>query len=558
MLKQLYIRNLALVDELSIDFAAGLTVISGETGAGKSMLLDALGLALGDRLNPILISNNAHASQVVATFDITQPDHPALAWLEEHSLADGAQCLLRRSCTNSGNRCFINGVPVTQIQMGQLGDLLIELHGQHQHHSLLHQLGQVEMFDSYCQLGALSKQVSQLNHERKVLAQEIADLEASLQQANSDKAYISYQLEELELLAPREGEYQQLDQQQRQLGKQHQLEECITRTLHWIDGNDAADNLSGSLFRLNQLSKELTQFSLDACQSIVHIFDQIEIQLNEVSQQLQDMRHQDQLDKEQIYQLEQRLTQWHVLARKHHIDPPQLPSLLDDFRRKLAGCASHDDQLQQCRQRLLNIEQCYADMCAQLSQGRHAGVEEFSHRVTSLVRDLSMPDARFVVWLEEQEPGVQGNEKVHFLIQTNPGSQEAPMEKIVSGGELSRISLAIHQTCHEVQQYNRCMVFDEIDVGMSGAVAERIGHLLRTLGKDSQVICITHQPQVVARGHHHFLVRKKTKDQQATIDLQPLQHTGRVNEIARMLSGERTRDKSIDLAQQMYQLGQAG
>lgn len=554
MLKQLYIRNLALVDEQTIDFNSGLTVITGETGAGKSMLLNALGLALGDRFNPVLLANNQQPGQVVASFSLDDPEHPAHHWLADNDLTDNNHCLLRRSFSNANNRCYINSVPVTQTQMGQLGDLLIELHGQHQHHSLLHQPAQAHLFDSYCQQLPLTEQVARLHRTKKSLDKELQTLEASLELANRDRQYFGFQLQELEALMPLAGEYQKLDQQQRQLSKRQQLAEIIARATNWLEGSESS-NILGSLTSINQITRDLAQMPFDSCQSLAKMFEQVEIQLTEASLQLQGMSSQEELDTEQVTHLEQRLAQWHALARKHHVDLDTLPELLEDFRQKIGNIDHGDERVQELRQQREAIQQEYQQACHQLSEYRKRAVAPFSQSVTELAQSLAMPDARFRADLQAQEANAQGNEKVQFVIQINPGSNEAAINKVVSGGELSRISLAIHQSNHEVQEHSRCMVFDEIDVGMSGAVAERIGQLLSALGRKSQVICITHQPQVTAKAHNHLLASKQKNQESVFVHLKPLDESTSVEEIARMLGSEGTWQKSLDLAQEMYRMG---
>ena len=554
MLKHLYIRNLALVDEQTIDFNPGLTVITGETGAGKSMLLNALGLALGDRFNPALLSNNQKAGQVVAGFSLDDPNHPAHHWLADNDLTDNSQCLLRRSFSSSSNRCYINGVPVTQTQMGQLGDLLIELHGQHQHHSLLHQPEQAKLFDSYSQQLPLADTVASLHRKKKSIAQELKILESNLEKANSDRQYLSFQLQELESLAPLAGEYQRMDQQQRQLGKRQQLTEVIARARDYLEGNDSS-NVPGSISSISQISRDLANMPFDSCQNVAKLFEQVEIQLTEASLQIQAMGDTEDLDSEQIIQLEQRLAQWHSLGRKHNVEPDKLPDLLEDFRQKINSIDNGDETVQELRKKHEAIKKQHQQACDELSKYRQHAAAPFSKSVTDLVQSLAMPDANFRVELQKQEASAQGNEKVQFVIKINPGSSESALNKIVSGGELSRISLAIHQSNHEAQEHSRCMVFDEIDVGMSGAVAERIGQMLRSLGNKSQIICITHQPQVTAKAHNHLLASKHRNQQSVSVDLQPLDQPASVEEIARMLGSEGTRQKSLDLAKEMYLMG---
>ncbi len=550
MLTHILIQDLAIVSRLELDCAGGLSALTGETGAGKSILVDALGLALGDKADAGTIRAGRERAEVVASFDLTQCP-AARDWLIEQALDDDGECILRRLIVRAGrSRAFINGRPVSGTQLKDLGDLLVDIHGQHAHQSLLRPTDQRALLDAYGGHGALAAAVASAWREFRTLDRRLTELESAGAERAERLELLRFQVDELSALALIPEELPALDQEQRRLSNLGRLQETAGRVLELLAESEPAieDQLRAAGAELADLAvidpglaepRELLETAAihahEAATGLRHYLDGLD------------------LDPAALETVESRLAQVHDLARKYRCFAAQLPELLETRRAELRSLDDADQGLEALRERRDAAWAGFSTQASGLTVARVSASARLGETVTAAMQQLGMAGGHFAVQLEPLAPGAAGAggcERIEFLVSANPGQPVQPLARVASGGELSRISLGIQVATAEVGAVPT-LVFDEVDVGIGGGVAEIVGRLLRRLGESRQVLCVTHLPQVAAQAHHQLRVRKETLDGETHTRIEPLDGDTRREEIARMLGGteitQRTRDHASEM-----------
>jgi DNA repair protein RecN (Recombination protein N) len=533
MLRALSIRNFVVVESLDVEFAPGFTVLTGETGAGKSILLDALGLLLGDRFDARQLRAGCERAELAAMFDVAQS--PGIArWLDDAGLDAGDELLVRRVLDAQGrSRAFVNGTPATLAQLAELGATLLDLHGQHAHQSLLHADAQRALLDDFGGLRALANDVAiawRAWRDAAERRERAATAQASLA---AERDALAERKRDLDALALEPREWTDLEAAQRRLANAATLIDAATRAEDALtDGDDAIAQ------RLSRIVHTLTAASADdaALADVVALLAPASIQIDEASRAIRDYRRRLDLDPEELARVEARLAAVHDMARKYRVRPEALLELAEATNARLAevGAASDSDALAEA---VLDAKRRYDALAARLSEGRRRAAADLASRVTAAMQELAMAGGRFEITLTSlAAPAGVGAESVTFLVATHPKQAAGPLSRVASGGELSRVALAIQVAASEVGDVDT-LVFDEVDTGIGGAVAATVGRMLQTLGARRQVLCVTHLPQVAAHADHHFRVAKAGDGETVTSELAMLSQGSRVDELARMLAG---------------------
>lgn len=555
MLTHLNIQNFTLVDRLDLDIKPGMTVITGETGAGKSIVLDALALTLGDRAEAERVRTGASRADITATFD-TSAIPSAQEWLLNMDLQqpdNPQECLLRRLINNEGkSKSYINGQPVTLQQLRILGEMLIDIHSQHEHQSLLIKDTHRRLIDECAGQADLARQVRLAFREWQSRLEHFVHLRDNAADVSARFQLLRYQFNELEQLGLQPGEQTKLEAEQRSLAN---AEEILhgSQQLAAFCGDDE-QGLSVNLHRALHILRNLPEKSA-ALQTAEELLNSAQIQVEEAQHEID--RHIDSfnLDPARLAVVEDRLSAIYDLARKHRIQPEELPAFIEKLSAELEQLQGGDGKLDQLAQQVAQAEKAYRQLAEQLSAKRSKAGTSLAKQVNEQLKLLAMTNANFSVSLLPlaDKPGPSGLEDVEFLISTNPGQAPRPLAKIASGGELSRISLAI-QVITAKTSATPTLVFDEVDVGIGGATGDVVGQLLRQLGERGQVICVTHLAQVASKGHQHLQVVKTASKKSAESTLVELAGDAKVEEIARMLGGLKITDQSLAHAREMLEL----
>lgn len=551
MLVHLSIRNYAIVDQLDLELSGGMSVITGETGAGKSIMLDALGLALGDRADSSVVRPGTDKADILASFDVTQIPE-AQAWLRERDLEQEGPCILRRVITKEGrSRAYINGTPCPQGDLKALGELLIDIHSQHEHQSLLKPDTHRRLLDAYAGAGELARQVQLAAQRWRQTRQELERVSSSGDEQRARHQLLSYQLEELEALALSEGELEQLEEEHKTLSNAEQLLGACRQVLELCSESDAGNVLSA----LNASLARLTAFGAGsgAMASAVELLASAQIQVEEAIGELNRFMDHFDADPERQQQLEERLDSIYTLARKHRVQPAELGELQQRLLGELEALNADDQAQERLSEELAAYARHYQEKAEALTAQREQAATELSAAVEVEMQRLGMPGGHFQIELRPHgsgEPHPAGGELVEFLVSANPGQPVRALAKVASGGELSRISLAIQVITAQTSRVPT-LVFDEVDVGIGGPTAEVVGQLLRRLGERGQVLCVTHLPQVAAQGHQHLFVHKKRGRSDTSTAVAHLEHKRRIEEVARMLGGVDLTEESLAHAAKM-------
>ena len=554
MLTHLGVRHFATVESLELEPGPGLTTISGETGAGKSVLIDALGLALGDRADSSVVRAGCERAEVEATFDLS--DCPAARqWLTSRELDHDNDCILRRTVREDGrSRAYINGSPVPVTEVRELGELLISIHSQHEHQSLLKKDAQRALLDSFAGadslLRTLHSQWRDWREARKAREQALN----SARELGERQELLRFQLEELDAFDLGEQELAELESEQKRLGNADTLirlcqqslgllyeqeegavADQLARVQHWLGDAASGDDALGNALSTVESARLQIEAAAD---DLRHYLDRLDI------------------DPERLAQVEERLGQAYSLARKHRVRPEQLFSHHQTLREEAGLLNNHDAHLLTLEKQEQQAEAGFMESARRLSELRRSHASALASGVLGNLKELGMKGARLEISLSPCEPGADGLEEVEFLFTANPGQPLKPMAKVASGGELSRVSLAIQVICARTLTVP-CLVFDEVDVGVGGGIAEIVGRLLRELGDHAQVLCITHQPQVASLGHSHWQVQKQQKKDSTHTSVLALNNEQRVQEVARMLGGVEITDSTLAHAREMLEKSQA-
>ena len=547
MLMHLSIQDYAVVDQLEVDLASGMTCITGETGAGKSIMLDALGLCIGDRADHGAIRPGAERADITACFDVSENTR-ARVWLSERDLEATGECILRRTISAEGrSRAYINGTPATLADCADLGQLLVDIHSQHAHQSLLRRPTQRSLLDTYAGAEALMVQVSETAQRWRVLQEEHARLAGKTEEADARKELLHYQIAELEQLAPRAGEIDALEAQHKLLANAAFIIESAN---HIADG---CDHQRDQLARLVQLAQD-DRMTTAATANLRELLQSALIQLDEAQAETARFAESVELDPEGLRTTEERLEALHDMARKHRVPPDALAELLESLQAELNALDGGSEHLEALTQQLADTALAWRSLAEQLSARRREAAAELATRVMATLGQLAMHKCVFEIALipfRDDQPDPRGAEDIEFLIATNPGASPGPLSKVASGGELSRISLALQVVAADTAT-SPTMIFDEVDVGIGGGVAEVVGELLKTLGARSQVLVVTHQPQVAAKGNQHLLVVKEGEDR-AHSSLISLAGEARIEEIGRMLGGAKLTTSTLAHAREMLE-----
>ena len=557
MLVHLSVHNYAIVEHLDLELKRGMSVISGETGAGKSIMLDALGLTLGDRADSSVVRIGADKADILASFDLDDiPD--ARVWLAERDLDNEGPCILRRVITAEGrSRGYINGTPCPQGDLKALGELLIDIHSQHEHQSLLKLDTHRRLLDEYGGSQDLARQVQLAAQRWRQTRQTLERLSNTSDEQRARHQLLSYQLEELETLALGENELEQLEHEHKNLANAEHLLGACRQVIDLCSESDAGNVLSALTSSLQRLTGFQNQPG--ALGEAVNLLSSAQIQVEEAVGELNRFLDHFDSDPQRQQALEERLDSIYTLARKHRVQPQELPGLQQSLFEELEGLNADDDALEQLGEELAAYAHHYQEKAEALSGARQQAAESLAVAVETEIQRLGMPGGKFSVVLKPTTAGdlmPHGLEQVEFLVSANPGQPLRPLAKVASGGELSRISLAIQVITAQTSR-TPTLVFDEVDVGIGGPTAEVVGQLLRRLGERGQVLTVTHLPQVAAQGHHHLFVHKARGRDETHTAVAALEGSERVEEIARMLGGVDLTEQALAHARQMIGSAQA-
>ena len=550
MLKTLSIRDFVIVDRLELEFRPGFTVLTGETGAGKSILIDALSTVLGERADPGLVRQGCEKAEVSATFSME--DAAAVrAYLADNDLAEDEDCLLRRVIDSAGrSRGYVNGRPATVQQLREIGEFLVDIHGQHAHQSLMRPAGQREILDGFAGAAAQAKAVAEAWRAWQTARQARSAAEADAAAIEKERERLSWQTRELDALAFRPDEWDELQVEHKRLAHAASLIEGVELALEMISEGEGAttSTLAAIVSRLNTLAEYDT-----ALKEAVDILEPAQVQVQEAVYALRRYRQRLELDPQRLREVESRLEAVHTAARKYRTSPELLPSVLDQAKTRLGELdASLDPQALARREQ--GARQAYLAAAGALTAARTEAAKTMSRKVTDAMQALGMQGGAFQIALTALEEGAAyGTEQVEFLVAGHAGTAPRPLVKVASGGELSRVSLAIQTASNEAARVPT-LIFDEVDAGIGGGVAEIVGRMLRGLGRRNQVMCVTHLPQVAACADQQWRVAKRSVSGKPLSSVRALDEQARIEEIARMLGGVTVTDTSRRHAAEMLGL----
>jgi len=549
MLQQLHIRHFAIIDNLELDFPKGMTVITGETGAGKSIAIDALGLVLGDRADASFVKHGEKRSEIIASFD-TSSLPEVNQWLTEQELDANDECILRRTVSSEGgSRAYINGLPVPLQQVKTLSEKLIDIHSQHQHQSLLRQDTQRELLDNFGANQTLTGKVAAAFQKWNTLNRQLKELKANIAERATRIDFLQFQLRELRDIGLVEGEWQTLEQEHKQLANVEQIEQALDHSINLLsdDENAITSKLSATIKTLEPLTEFLPEIrtSIEALNSAA-------INIDETISDLQHQSSDEPFNNDHFISVENRLSTLLDISRKHHCEPQDLLKTQKKLEDELSPLLNAEETLGNLQADITQAKKDYQQIADKLSKKRILAAKKLKTSSEVILKNLGMrcQFEALLIDVENKLPTKHGNENILFSICTNPGTPLKPLGKIASGGELSRISLAIQVVTAQVTEIPS-MVFDEVDVGIGGGIAEVVGKLLKDLGVNKQIVCITHQAQVAAKSDTHWLVEKQQAKTGVTTRIIPLNQAEREIEIARMIGGLELTEKTHQYAKEM-------
>jgi len=549
MLTNILITNFAIVESLELEFRKGMTVISGETGAGKSIMVDALSLCLGARTDSGVVRHGENKAEINATFDVNN-NVAVQKWLQERDLESDQHCSLRRVVTKEGkSKAYINNRPCSLADLKSVGSHLIDIHGQHEHQSLLKKSAQRMQLDAFGGLEPLAQEVKKLFHEWKQIKTELnarlnrsADQEARIQ-------LLSYQVQELEQLALKEGELKALEDEQSFLATIADAQQKAYQT-SLILSEDENNNIQ-TLLNHAVLTASSIPTSTPQLQSACDLMNEALIQIEEACDSLSHYQDTLEQDPSRLAEVEQRLSEIYNTARKHKTSPEMLLVLQESITSDLNEILGSHENLDTLKEKEERIYQNLTDIATELTERRIQAKDQLSSKVEEQIHGLGMPYAQFQIHcLPLDEVSSSGFEDIEYMIASNPGQPAQPLRKVASGGELSRISLGIQVVTASTSTIPT-LIFDEVDVGISGGIAEVVGRMLRAVGSKGQVFCVTHLAQVAAQGHQHLLVKKEVEEQQTSSAVTTLRAKDRTVEIARLLGGLELTQQTLAHAKEM-------
>jgi DNA repair protein RecN (Recombination protein N) len=554
MLQTIALRDFVIVDALELDFTSGFTVLTGETGAGKSILLDALGLVLGERADSSQIREGCNRAEISALFQIDADAQVAIAaWLDENGFPSedkGQSLFLKRIVESNGrSRAFINGSVATLTQLREAGDQLVDIHGQHAHQLLLKGGAQRDLLDRHAGLSALVSDVSKAFRKAHDLRKQLAQAENAGQDLARERERLEWQLEELTELAPIAGEWLTIQGDHSRLANAAKIISGCQESITILSESD--HSVDSSLSKMNTVMQDLLEHDPNL-KDIADALESAQIQVDEAVHGLNRYLQKLDLDPERLAQLETRMQNLHSAARKYKVDADALPQLLTDTADHLHALTAAQD-IEALRSKVKQAEEVYLTVAKQLSQKRSKAAAQLSKEVTLAMQDLSMAGGQLeIALLPLPEGGASGLEQIEFQVAGHAGSTPRSLAKVASGGELARISLAISVITSKAS-FTPTLIFDEVDAGIGGAVAETVGKLLRQLGESHQIVCVTHLPQVAAQGNHHLKVSKSQAGNTTLSQVSTLGRNERVEEIARMLGGATITDTTRRHARELLE-----
>ena len=555
MLTQLTINNFAIVRQLEIELAKGMSVITGETGAGKSIAIDALGLCLGQRVESSMVRDGQERAEICASFYI-EPHNPAFQWLQEQELQDPdnpSDCILRRLINADGrSKAFINSTPVSAAQLKEIGQYLIHINGQHASQLLLKNDYQLQLVDSFAQHSDLLNQMREDYRAWKNLQTQVKTFRQKVTENEAKKQLLQYQVEELDEFNLRPNEYLELEEEQRRLSNSEQLTQLSQSALQILSENETV-NVDTMLYRATQYINELVELDPHYAGAQALLNDAL-IQVQEATNEIQNLSSGIEQDPMLLQEIEQRMGQALQLAKKHNVKPQDLVECHHKLKAELATLVDFSESEETLiAQEKVAFTQMLATATA-LSASRKKAADKLAQQVTKYIKQLAMENAEFYIEVDADNDNVSANgvDAVLFTLRSNLGQPAQPLAKVASGGELSRISLAI-QVLTSDQSAIPTLIFDEVDVGISGSTASVVGKLLRQLGDKCQVLCVTHLPQVACCGHNQFNVEKFIIDEKTETKMTALSQEDRVPALARLLGGSQITELALANAREMLE-----
>ncbi|WP_306331299.1 DNA repair protein RecN [Vibrio injensis] len=550
MLAHLSVNNFAIVKSLQLELSKGMTTITGETGAGKSIAIDALSLCLGGRAEASMVRQDEEKTEVSAAFILDNNLH-ATRWLEDNDLLDGKECILRRIISKDGrSRAFINGSPVPLSQLKSLGQLLINIHGQHAHQQLMKPELQLAMLDQYAGHLDLLKQTRLAYQQWRQVNHHLKQLRENSQQNQAQLQLLEYQIKELNELALGEEEFIELEQEHKRLSNSGDLAINCQKAINLLYESEEVNALnllqtvSHTLIELAEMDNQLS--------SLPNMLNEAMIQLEETNNELRAYLDHIDVDPERMSYVEDRYSRVLSLARKHHVIPEELYQHHQALLQQIALLDCSEEKIQELENDVAVHYQTFTSCAEKLHKSRSRYAKELDKLISLSMHELSMEKAQFKIDVVQYQgqPSPLGFDHVTFLVSTNPGQPLQPIAKVASGGELSRISLAIQViTAQKIDTPS--LIFDEVDVGISGPTAAVVGKMLRKLGESTQVLCVTHLPQVAGCGHHQLFVAKQTKGGKTETQMVKLSEEQRIAELARLLGGSQITPSTLANAKEL-------
>ena len=552
MLRSLQIRNFAIIDEIDITFNDDMTVLTGETGAGKSILIDALSLVLGERGSSNLIRNKEKRAEYTAEFEITNNSH-ALNWLIEKSLDNENECILRRTISPDGkSRSFINGNTVNLQSLKSLGDLLVDIHGQHFHQSLCKKNVQRDLLDHFGGLSVTKNKIKRIFNEWK----ELSDQLSKMIEGNTNKEdridLLSFQLKELDELALISGEYDSLNSEFKKISNIEKINKGINSLIDCLQSNE----ITNVEQMLNDSIKNIDMLATfdNSLEETKNLLSEAEINVSEAIGNLSRYGESIDYDNQKSREIEERINTIISLSRKHRVDPDELIDTKIQIEKELNELNNSQTSIDEAERHLSDLRKKYDDLASELTKKRSDSAKKLSGLVADSMNELGMTGGIFEVEITPSNNISQhGNDDITFHISANPGQKPQPLSNIASGGELSRMSLAI-QVITSNGTNIPTMIFDEVDSGIGGAIAEVVGNKLKDLGQNKQVLCVTHLAQVASKGSSHIRINKLTDNKKTKIYACKLNADERIEEIARMIGGIELTEKTREYAKEMLSL----
>ncbi len=553
MLKSLHIQNFAIIEKLELDFYTGMSALTGETGAGKSIIIDAIGLVLGDRADNNLIRAGKEAAEIILVVEIEAKSNSA-RWLKENDFELESECILRRVVRKDGkSKAYINGIPVPLKTLKELGECIINIYGQHAHQSLMNVATQRELIDQFAtqkdNLLTLDKLFTDWREQKQrfdQISKNSSDIQATVE-------LLRYQVEELDQLGLEKNEVDALEQKHKRLANAEELKRSTLQASQQLKSDDSSDIYT----TLNQICTQVGAL-LENDQSLKATNQSLEEAFTIISECADDLRNYAEdieIDPEELFQTEERLASIDQISRKHKVTPEQLTVLHEKISRELESLTQPECDVDALQAMLEKTEAAYRELAKKISKKRTSVAKKLSADITKALAKLGMEKAEVEIavnYNDTSSPTTYGFDSIVFNVQTNPGQKMLPLSQVASGGELSRISLAIQMIAVDKMDVP-VLIFDEVDSGIGGAVAEVVGRELRTIGEHQQVMCITHLAQVAANAHHHYRVNKQSEQSDTASAIEYLNQADRITEIARMIGGVTLTENTFLHAQEMLE-----